>query len=74
MRSSNPEVRERALANMRAYYHRTRAPWVCECGRVIEGGQRNKHMRSLIHAELMNPLSIVAGPSNNDFVSFFSNK
>lgn len=74
MRSSNPEVRERALSNMRAYYYRTRAPWVCECGRVIEGGQKNKHLKSQIHSQLMNPLTIVAGPTQEEFTSFFNSK
>jgi len=74
MRSSNPEVRERALLNMRAYYHRTKVPWVCECGRIIEGGQKNKHLKSQIHSLLLHPPDLLAGPSTNDFVSFFNTK
>lgn len=71
MRSRNPAVRERALENMRAYYHRNKKPVQCECGRIIEGGRMDKHLRSDIHSLLMNPPIVLAGPSRDDFLSFF---
>jgi len=71
MKSRNPEVRARALESMREYYHKTKRPFECECGRVIEAGRRDKHLKTEIHALLMHPMTMVAGPSREDFDSFW---
>jgi hypothetical protein len=70
MRSKNPEVRARAMEKMREYYHRTKKPWECECGRIIESGRKDKHLKTEIHAVNMpTPL-----PTPLDFQSFFHSK